>query len=133
MYHYDKEQELINIINMTPQWAKITIIGCFITLIALAIVSEWLLFKKANESGWKSIIPIYNIWISYKIICGRGTAMFRLLIPLYNIYWLIKSCIKKAHAYGFGTGFGVFFLFFPTIGNSIMGLGSSRYEGIQKM
>ena len=79
------------------------------------LIGEWRVYTKAGEPGWAVLIPIYNMWVFYRIVCGRGTAMFRLLIPIYNIYWAIKSTIKLAHAYGMGTGFGVLMLFFPPI------------------
>ena len=28
----------------------------------------WLIFEKAGEAGWKSIIPIYNLYIMLEII-----------------------------------------------------------------
>ena len=31
------------------------------------VVAQWKIFVKAGEEGWKSIIPIYNVIILYKI------------------------------------------------------------------
>ena len=33
----------------------------------LMIVAMWKIFDKAGEKGWKSLIPIYNLYIYYKI------------------------------------------------------------------
>ena len=33
----------------------------------LVVVASWHIFTKAGEPGWKSIIPIYNEYILYKI------------------------------------------------------------------
>ena len=33
----------------------------------LTIIANWVLFKKAGEKGWKSIIPIYNTVVLFKI------------------------------------------------------------------
>lgn len=33
----------------------------------LVIVANWRIFTKAGEAGWKSIIPVYNGYIGYKI------------------------------------------------------------------
>ena len=33
----------------------------------LQIIANWRIFTKAGEAGWKSIIPIYGDYISYKI------------------------------------------------------------------
>lgn len=32
----------------------------------LQIIANWRIFTKAGEAGWKSIIPIYGDYISYK-------------------------------------------------------------------
>ncbi len=39
----------------------------FIVWYVAQMVANWKLFKKAGEKGWKSIIPVYNIFTSYKI------------------------------------------------------------------
>ena len=33
----------------------------------LQIIANWNIFTKAGEAGWKSIIPVYSDYISYKI------------------------------------------------------------------
>ena len=46
-------------------------LGVFITIAVvwciLSIVAWWKLFNKAGEKGWKSLIPLYNVYIEYKI------------------------------------------------------------------
>ena len=34
----------------------------------LLIIADWRIFKKAGEAGWKSLIPIYNTYIMFKIV-----------------------------------------------------------------
>lgn len=58
----------------------ITAITDFIVLVAmplatfsvifyvLLIIANWRIFEKAGEAGWKSIIPIYNVYIMFKIV-----------------------------------------------------------------
>ena len=99
----------------------------------LMLIAEWRIFTKAGKPGWAVLIPIYNMWVLYTVICGRGTAMFRLLIPLYNIYWSIKSMICLAHAYGKSTGFGVGLIFLAPIFLCILGFGGAEYQGPQEM
>lgn len=33
----------------------------------ITVIATWRIFKKANEPGWKALIPIYNIYIMFKI------------------------------------------------------------------
>ncbi len=47
------------------------IIGLLIVLFILyiiEIIAVWKIFKKAGQPGWKSLIPIYNTYILYKIV-----------------------------------------------------------------
>lgn len=44
--------------------------GIFAVIIALyvfLIIAGWKIFTKAGEKGWKSIIPIYNVYVLLKI------------------------------------------------------------------
>ena len=34
----------------------------------LLIIAGWKIFEKAGEKGWKALIPIYNVYIMYKIV-----------------------------------------------------------------
>lgn len=97
------------------------------------LIAEWRIYTKAGKPGWAILIPFYSTWVEFQIICGRGTAMFRLLIPFYNIYWAIKSLIKLAHAYGKSTGFGIGLLFLSPIFMCMLGFGDAKYQGPQEM
>lgn len=39
-----------------------------IVFYVLVVIADWKIFKKAGQPGWKSLIPIYNIYIMYKIV-----------------------------------------------------------------
>ena len=43
------------------------IVGIAIVIYILLIIAWWKIFKKAGQAGWKSIIPIYNVYILCKI------------------------------------------------------------------
>lgn len=104
-----------------------------IIMTVLLLAAEWRVFTKADQHGWAALIPIYNLWVLYTVICDRGTAMFRMLIPFYNIYWIFKSLIALAHAFGKGTGFGVGLVLLPPVFLCILGFGSARYEGPEEL
>ena len=105
----------------------------YLVLAIVLIAAQWRIFTKADKPGWAVLIPIYNTWVQYEIICGSGAKMFFLLIPIFNIYWSIKSSIKLAHAFGRSTGFGMGLVFLPVIFTCILGFGSARYEGPEFM
>ncbi|MBQ6461209.1 hypothetical protein IJI91_01490 [Candidatus Saccharibacteria bacterium] len=39
----------------------------------LVVIAGWKIFEKAGEPGWKALIPIYNLYIMFKIV---GMAMW---------------------------------------------------------
>lgn len=39
-----------------------------IAVYILLIIAEWKIFTKAGEKGWKSLIPIYNMVVFFRII-----------------------------------------------------------------
>ena len=58
-------------------WMFLSFIG-FIVL-ALEVVAWWHIFKKADEPGWKALIPFYSAYIQFKIAWK----------PLY--FWIIMG------------------------------------------
>ena len=58
-------------------------IGIFaIIYYILLIVAEWKIFKKAGEAGWKSLIPIYNTYIIYKISGIKAWFWYLLVVSI---------------------------------------------------
>lgn len=63
-----------NINNLTPGEAAFAggLLGTLmISLVVFAIfliIAMWKIFEKAGVKGWKSLIPIYNIYCAFKIV-----------------------------------------------------------------
>ena len=121
----------------------------------LHVVAAWRIFTKAGEAGWKSIIPIYSTYITYKIswkkknlfwatlaatvlafvlspfsIQADGSinyAMFfiAMLLLLFAFVVNILLVVRKCRAFGHGVGFAIGMLFFEPIFMLILGFGSS--------
>lgn len=124
----------------------------------LQIIANWRIFIKAGEAGWKSIIPIYGDYISYKIawqpayfwltlILGiissylQGTLETGESLTIYMIVILIKIIlavisimysIKLARAFGRGIGFAIGLILLQPIFMLILGFGDDRYYGADK-
>ena len=109
-----------------------TIVSLIIVIIVLA--ASWKMFSKAGESGWKCIIPIYNVYTWFGITFGKENAIkfLFLLVPFYNIYVMIKWYIALAKAFGKGGWFTVGMIFLPFIFFPIIGFGSAQYAGPQQ-
>lgn len=125
----------------------------------LQIVASWRIFTKAGEAGWKSIIPVYEDYISYKIAWQTGYfwLMFALgiisswiqnyanpagdstlLLMIVSLIRIITGIIgimysvKLARAFGHGIGFAIGLIFLQPIFMLILGFGSDRYYGADK-
>ena len=139
--------------------ATISIIA--IVYYVLLVIAQWKIFTKAGEAGWKSIIPIYSTYITYKIswkkknlfwatlaatvlafvlspfsIQADGSinyAMFfiAMLLLLFAFVVNILLVVRKCRAFGHGVGFAIGMLFFEPIFTLILGFGSSAYLGPQ--
>ena len=110
----------------------------FIAFYVLVIIAQWKIFTKAGEAGWKSLIPIYNVVVLYKII---GLSPWLLLIYLASIIPVVGyiailvlsiiSMVKLGQAFGKGAGFIVGLVFLAPIFQMILGFGSAEYVGPQ--
>lgn len=134
--------------------------GIYVT-IALAwwilqIVANWRIFTKAGEAGWKSLIPVYSDYISYKIAwqtsyfwlvfilgfvascvqtyAGDSTMLLTIVSLIRIIAGIISIMysVKLARAFGRGTLFAVGLIFLQPIFMLILGLGDDRYYGADK-
>lgn len=113
-----------NVDNLPPG-----VMGLGIALSILGIIAQWRIFTKAGEAGWKILIPIYNIYILFKIAWGSGWKFLWLLVPIANIVVAVMLSFKLARSFGKGTGFGLGLLFLMPIFILILAFGSARYIG----
>lgn len=108
--------------------------GLIMMLIWLAVMVffiavGWKIFAKAGQPGWASIIPIYNLWILVKII-GKPTNWFIfMLIPGLNVIFGILAVLELAKVFGKSTGFGIGLLILGFIFAPILAFGSAQYQG----
>ena len=124
-----------------------------IVLWVLLIIAHWRMFTKAGEAGWKSLIPIYNVYVEYDL-CWTGVlglvyvaATFcanlltsgqvvenwkvivaGVLIIVALILHIMQS-LRLAKAFGKGTGFGICLILFGPIARLVLGFGSATYVG----
>ena len=101
----------------------------------LTIIANWVLFKKAGEKGWKSIIPIYNTVVLFKIagispwwVLGYLAAIIPVIGGLVVVGITIYAMINLAKAFGKGAGFTVGLILLNTIFIMILAFGSSEYQ-----
>lgn len=137
--------------NLDTVLAIVLGMGVVILLFALAwyilqVVAYWKIFTKAGQAGWKSLIPVYNTYIQYKmtwhtnmfwiwLLCTIITLAFDGIIFTVGMVGAailnVIACFKLAGAFGHGIAFGLGLFFFGPIFYLILGLGSSEYQGPQ--
>lgn len=101
----------------------------WLAIIVVSIVAMWKIFTKAGELGWKSIIPVYHIYILYKIAWGNGWVFLALIVPIVNFVVAIMLQFKLARAFGKSAGFAMGLIFLGPIFQIILGLDDSKYIG----
>ena len=94
----------------------------------LTLVAEWIIFKKMGRQGWEGIVPFYNTYVLCQELYGNGWKFLLLLIPIYNIYFVIKMNIDWAKAFNQGVGFGIGLLLLPFIFQLILAFGGEQYR-----
>lgn len=92
----------------------------------LLIILRWIIFSKAGEHGWASIIPIYREIVYLKVCNISPWCLILLLLPI--IGWLILGIIfivsrfKLAKRFNKGFFFGLGLLFFSVIFELILAI-----------
>lgn len=119
----------------------------------LLIIANWKIFEKAGEKGWKSLIPIYNTYIMFKLVwntkmfwyllgvsfglgfigglAGEGTTLYNIAIICAGIYELVMYIIlfnRLSKSFGHGTGFTLGLIFLPNIFTLILGFNKDTYK-----
>lgn len=134
------------------------------TLIALAmmiisIVAMWRILEKANEPGWKCLIPVYNVYMLFRIAwkpgmfwamlaLGLGVPVLMVIMltldgvaaiaPLLILAAVIAAMViaiilqvKLAKAFGQSGAFAVGLILLGFIFQCILAFGSAEYTGPQ--
>ncbi|WP_337413320.1 DUF5684 domain-containing protein [Vescimonas sp.] len=74
------------------------------------------------------MVPFYNTYVLCQELYGNGWKFLLLLIPIYNIYFVIKMNIDWAKAFNQGVGFGIGLLLLPFIFQLILAFGGDQYR-----
>ena len=137
-YYYDTDA----ILSSTDSATASVLLGFLATysvvilIIAIVnIVGMWKMFTKAGEAGWKSIIPIYNMVILFKIagispwfVLGYLLAAIPVVGAFIALGITIYAMINLAKAFGKGGGFAVGLIIFSPIFYNILGFGKAEYQ-----
>lgn len=117
----------------------------------LVVVAKWKIFAKMGAAGWKSLIPIYNLYVQYGFTWQKKMALWLYALQIVGsaladsgyraldlislacgiVSWVIccVGCGKLARSFGKGALFTVGLIVFDPIFELILGYGSSEYIG----
>lgn len=122
------------IVGMDPQQAEAinpgVSAGSGLIGYVLMVVALWPVFSKAGRPGWGALIPIYNIYLLVKVAGLHGALTLLYFIPIVNVVVALVVALRIGRNFGKGALFSVFLLWiFSLIGFLILGYGSSQYRG----
>lgn len=104
------------------------VVGLVIAVIGIA--GLWKVFVKAGLPGWGAIIPLYNIYLLLKVAGRPGWWVVLYLIPIVNIVIHAFVAMDVARNFGKSKVFGIVGLWlFNVIGFLILGFSDARYSG----
>ena len=98
-----------------------------IILFLITVISRYIIFEKADEHGWKSLIPVYGFAITCRITGKPAWWAILLLIPAANIIVVIRIMLLLSLCFGKKEGFAVGLLLLPFLFLPI--LAGSSYIG----
>ena len=130
----------------------VAVLEVLVMAVVLTIIGNWMMFKKAGKPGWHSLIPFLNTYDEFSL-CWKGTygiiylagvigvnvitqlvnptgTILAFIIPvavfiLFVVH--VKQCFRLAKAFGRGTLYGLFLVFFNGLAKIILGLGDAQY------
>ncbi len=120
-----------NTTSNNSSMAGLTIL--YVAILLVAIIAQWKVYTKAGQAGWKVLIPIYNIYILLKIIGRPWWWLLLLLIPIVNIVVGVLIALELAKVFGKSVVFAIFgLIIFSLIGYLILAFGDAKYVGPSK-
>lgn len=103
-------------------------LALFVAITLFYIYVGWRIFEKADQPGWASLIPIYNMVVILRIVGRPAWWIILAFIPVVNLAWLLIP-FDLAKSFGKGTGFGLGLLVLGVIFGPVLAFGDATYEG----
>ena len=125
-----------------------------VAIYALFVAAEWRILTKAGEKGWKSLIPVYNVYVSHHIV-GMSHIWFVLEICTWVVEFVFEAVkvipdwaviafgiptaiitllselihiIKMCNCFGKGILFKIGMILVPNLFTLIIAFGKSEYR-----
>lgn len=131
MYPLEAPEGVLKVITRSLVGSMSPVVAIiYLAVVVAAVVAMWKMFEKADEEGWKSLIPLYNTYTLFRIAGRNGWGFLLLLVPFVNVVVLLVVAIDLAKHFGKSAAFGVVGLWlFSIVGYMIIGFGDAKYVG----
>ena len=99
-------------------------------VIAVFLAARWVMYAKAGQPGWASLVPFYSTHVALKIT-GRSPwweVAVLFFYPLFVAVWALQN-LDLARAFNRSVPFGVGMMLFPFLFYPVLAFGRSRYAG----
>jgi uncharacterized membrane protein len=100
----------------------------YLTILIVVIAGLCKVYSKAGQRWWAAIIPIYNLYILLKIVCKPAWWLILYFIPVVGIIIGIIVTYNLAGRFGRGIGFTIGLLLLPVVFYPILGFGNATYQ-----
>ncbi len=107
----------------------VIVILVYLAILVLVIAGLWKLFTKAGQPGWACLIPIYNIYILLKIVGRPWWWLILMFIPIVSLVAGIVVILDLAKSFGKGVGFAIGMILLGFIFIPVLGFGNAQYQG----
>jgi hypothetical protein len=94
----------------------------------ITLVSMWKIFVKAGERGWRALIPVYNVWILLRIVARPWWWIIFLALPFVSIVAAIILANDIAKAFSQGPGMTVLLVLLPFVGLPLLAFGPYEFQ-----
>lgn len=92
------------------------------------IIGMWVVFQKAGEPGFKSIIPIYNFYVLMQISGKPGWWVAVIMfVPVVGLALYLLAMLSLAEKFNRSPVFGIGLTFLPMIFFPLLAFGGSQY------
>ena len=133
------------------------VLAIVIAILVIIVISNWKILTKANEEGWKALIPFYNKWTLCEVVGLSPYWVIELLVvqalylfikqvlegnfvvislswlvSLNSLYFNVVYSLSLAKSFGKDKSFGILTIFFPEITLPMLAFGKSEYVGKNK-
>jgi hypothetical protein len=104
------------------------VIGLYLVVGLLILISNWKVFEKAGRPGWAAIIPIYNAVVLLQIVGKPTWWVLLLFVPVANIIVSVIVCLQLAKKFGYDIGFGIGLILLSVVFLPMLAFGSAQYR-----